>query len=413
MHRFLHIGDLHLGPNDRNVDRIAALDQILREGLAQPLSAWLWPGDLNHGRMTIADKNVLAERVQRMANHAPVLICYGNHDLPGDLDFLARLSASYPIIVVSRPEVFNVVTADGFEAAVFVLPYPTRAGLVAAGVSSDLLVDAAYGALDLIFIDASAKLKAARAAGMLTLMIGHVNVAASIVSSGQPNIGREIEIDQALLDRLGSIPKLLNHIHVGQEIAGAWYAGSSCRLDWGETHPKRYLELQVTANPFGHGWAWRVEEHPLDVAPMWHVEGELTRDGFSWTVKDSAHAYPAPPSWDGSEVRVRFRFVAADKPLLNFELVKAPFVGAKRIELDPIAEHTRALRAPEVAAAQTLTEKVEAFVRGAGVTWTANLAEKLTLLQQTEDGALFLTAIENAVTGAVPIDVEIPQEVCQ
>jgi hypothetical protein len=57
-------------------------------------------------------------------------------------------------------------------------------------------------------------------------MIGHVNVGGAITSSGQPNIGREIEISARHLDQLGNIYKGLNHIHKAQEIAGAWYAGS-------------------------------------------------------------------------------------------------------------------------------------------------------------------------------------------
>lgn len=414
-HRFLHLGDLHLGPNDRNDDRIAALDQAIREGLQQPLAAWLVPGDLNDGPMTIHDKNVLAGRFQIMANHAPVIACEGNHDIPGDLDFLAKLFAKHPIFVIVRPQVVRFLTATGAQAAVFVLPYPHRSGLVAAGVATDNLVDAARGALDIIFMDAAAQLADARAAGAITLMIGHVNVAGSIVSSGQPNIGKEIEIDQALLDRLGPIYKGLNHIHKAQEIAGAWYAGSACRLDWGEVDPKGYLAIDFEPTWEGDGYTFEVQTHPLDVAPMYHVEGELTREGFTgkvvghglWNVLGVESLQEI--DWSGAEVRVRFRFVAADKPLLNFDLVKAPFVGAKRIDLDPIAEHNRAIRAPEVAAAETLEEKVQAITKGAGVAWTAGLDDKLALLQ-SPDGVAFLNIVEDRLT---IIDADVREEVLQ
>jgi hypothetical protein len=424
MHRFLHLGDLHLGPNDRNTDRIAALDQAIREGLAQPLAAWLFPGDLNDGPMTIFDKNVLTGRFQIMANHAPVVVCYGNHDLPGDLDFLARLDALCPIYVIDRPQVLEVRTATGVTAAIFVLPYPHRAGFVAAGVASDNLVDAARAQLDLIFMDAAAKLDDARKAGMITLMIGHVNVAGSIVSSGQPNIGKEIELDAALLDRLGRIYIGLNHIHKRQQ----YYAGSMCRLDWGEIDPKSYTEITYCADGgrgwggyagdgpedgYPDGWAYDTRWCPLDVAPMYHVDGELTREGFTFTfhgdVVDGVVNQTCPESWAGCEVRVRYRYVAADKALLNFDLVKAPFAGAKRIDTDPIAEHTRAIRAPEVAAAATLDDKVMAIAKGAGVAWTAGLTDKLSLLQQP-DGAAFLNTVEDRLT---IIDAGVPQEVCQ
>lgn len=419
-HQFVHIGDTHLATGDRNATKRVALEQILAEGSALPrLACWLWPGDLNHARMAIDDRNFLSEYIQRLAARAPVVLLRGNHDLPGDIDIFAKLSTVHPVFVVNRPAVVDVKAATGVTVAIFALPYPERSGLVAAGVEPSEVSTAARHALDLIFMDAAAKLAEARAAGQLTLMVGHVNVGGAILSSGQPSIGQEIEIDQALLDRLGSIYKGLNHIHKPQEIAGAFYAGSICGMNFGEIERKLYLVADVEDDG-----GFVVTSHSLAVPSLYHVEGELTREGFRWTVQGSevpfqgwigadAPTLPALPIFDGAEVRVRFRFAAAEKAGLNFELVKAPFAGAKRIELDPIAEHTRALRAPEVAAAQTLTEKVEAFARGAGVTWTAKLSEKLTLLQQTEDGALFLTAIENAVTGTVPIDVEIPQEVCQ
>ena len=47
---------------------------------------------------------------------------------------------------------------------------------------------------DPIFMAAAAELESAAAAGDLTLMIGHVNVAGSMLSNGQPSIGHEIEL---------------------------------------------------------------------------------------------------------------------------------------------------------------------------------------------------------------------------
>jgi DNA repair exonuclease SbcCD ATPase subunit len=136
---------------------------------------------------------------------------------------------------------------------------------------------------------------------------------------------------------------------------------------------------------------------------MYHVEGVLTRDGFTWTCPTATCWVTARErilGWSGAEVRVRFRYVAADKAALNFDLVKAPFANAKRLELDPIAEHTRALRAPEVAAAVTLEEKVAAFIRSSGLNWSPSLQTKFAALQ-APDGAAFLTELENSVIGPV------------
>lgn len=401
VHRFVQIGDLHLGPNARNVDRRAALEQIVTEQLRHPVAAWLRPGDLNHGLMSIADRNFLTNITQRMAEHAPVIDIYGNHDLPGELDFLAKIGARWPIYVIDRPEVIRVTLATGGMAAIFCFPYPPRASFVAAGTPSNLISDAAKQILDVIFAGAADDLSRASADGCIPLMIGHVNVGGAIMSAGQPNIGREIELDPVLLDRLGPIYKGLNHIHRAQEIGGAVYAGSCCRLDWGEVEEKRYLTIEYEpADPPG-GWHYVVESHPIDVAPMYHVEGTLTREGFTWALdgKCILDGGAPPESFAGAEVRVRFTFTAAEKSALNFELVKVPFEGAKRIDLDPIAEHTRALRAPEVAAAVTVEDKIAAFIRGAGLEWTPGLQAKFAALQQP-DTAAFLTELESTLSGA-------------
>jgi len=420
--RFVHIGDLHLGPNARNGDRRAALDQILDENGYGPVSAWLWPGDLNDGRQTIEDKNYLTERVYRMAGIAPVVIVPGNHDLPGELDYLSYIGAFYPIYVVNTPQVLRVNLAweggdSGQWASIFCLPYPHRAGLIAAGVATEDLGQAARAALEAIFRPAITELRDAQERSEITLMIGHVNVGGSIMSAGQPNIGREIELDPALLAPFGDIPILLNHVHKAQTVGQAWYAGSCCRLDWGEVEEKRYLVLEWPITPGGYESAWRIEAKPLHVAPMFHIEGTLTREGFTWTAPEGARPCPAcqsaaavPPcavcegrgyDWTGTEVRVRYAFDATVKDALDESQVRAAFAGAKVLKVEPIPQRTRPVRAPEVAAAVSIHDKAAAFARHAGLHWSPGLETKLALLQ-LPDGGAFLTDVTRSLAESAP-----------
>lgn len=415
----VHLGDFHAGPGPRNADRFRALDQILDECVGLPrLGAWLWPGDLNHGRMTIEDRNALVERLRRMAAVAPVLLVYGNHDMVGDLDVFGRLRATWPIVVVSHPEIVPLTLATGHEASIFCLPYPTKAGLTSAGVAKDDVVATAAEALDFIFMQAAGDLQRAASTGVLTLMVGHVNVGGSQTSSGQPNVGHEIEISRAHIDRLGPIYKGLNHIHLGQTIAGAWYPGSVCRLNWGEIEPKRYLriacqrweevDLRCAALPDapapGPGtWTHSVEACPLTVAPMYHVDGSLTREGFTWAVTagPGGEAQTAPPSWRGCEVRCRYTFPQSDKNILLHAQVHAEFADALRLEVEPIAVADRALRSPAVAAARTLADKVAAFSQVEQLAPT--LAEKLAQLEH-QDGVTVLDALRRRLAGAASGD---------
>lgn len=372
---FIHIGDGHLQPGPRQEDRLRALDQIITEGLALPnLGAWLWPGDLFHAGAAARDCNGIDERLQRMAKKAPVVICYGNHDAPGDLDGFARLYAPYPVYVIDRPRVVSVPLAGGHSmASIFVLPYPHKGGLVAAGVAKNDVVPAAADLLEPIFIEAAAQLEKDRAAGNLPLMIGHVNVAGSIASTGQPNIGREIELSPRHLDRLGPIYKGLNHIHKAQDLHGAYYAGSICRLNWGEVEPKSYVVITYDTESraqYRDGIPSMIERRPLDVAPMFHVEGTLSlEDGFvlgnGYDVVTDSHEIGnryMTRDWKGCEVRVRYRCKSSEKAVLDEARVRAPFTDAARLKVECLVDLDRDVRAPEVAAATTLEGKLVAYL---------------------------------------------------
>lgn len=407
MTRLVHIGDLHLGPGPRNVDRLKALDQIIDENLNDPhLGAWLIPGDLNHGRMTIDDRNALAPRLQTMANHAPVIGVTGNHDLPGDLEVFERLYALYRIRFFSTPQVVNFRLATEVVATCFVLPYPTKAGLVAAGVSKSAIPQVAVDPLEAIFRSAAMDLRAARDRGELTFMIGHVNVGGAIVSTGQPNIGREIELNPALLALLGDdCYKGLNHIHRSQEISGAWYPGSVCRLDFGEMEPKGYLVAEYTQLGAAGGptaWTYDVVHRPLPVAPMLHIEGELTREGFDWRIvkgegPDDTAWLPmhqlAEHDWSGCDVRVRYRFDKHDTSL-DRSVVEAEFKSALRAVYEPVAVADRAARAPEVSAARTLEEKLRAWARHNGIEMAEGVIAKLALLESSDAQELLANLVK-------------------
>lgn len=404
IHQFVHLGDLHLRPNARNAQRLAALDQVIEEGLQLPdLGAWLWPGDLNHGRMSIDDRNALGARLQWMANRAPVVICYGNHDAPGDLDIFEKITAQYAIHVVRDPGVILVPLATDVTAAIFVLPYPSKGALLTLGsAGEDPLIDA-QDILTRIWEAGVHHLATHHAQSRPCVMIGHVNVAGSIASTGQPQIGTEIELTREMLAQLGvlgqPIYRGLNHIHKAQKIGGAYYAGSMCRLDWGEVEEKRYLVIEYQRD--GAAWEWRVGSRPIHVPPMWHVEGELTEDNaMVWQVRvgaDGATINP-PDSWAGAEVRVRYRYPAAKQALINEDAIRTVFAGAARLQLEPIPVASQALRAPAVAAATTLVEKLEAWADLAKVPFTASQREKLTGLS-TADAVALLNTIEQQLQG--------------
>jgi hypothetical protein len=387
-HVFIHIGDTHIVKGDRLADKLASLTQIIvwAEGAAArgELAAILWPGDLFHAARSADDRifeeNTLIPVMMDMANLAPVVVVYGNHDAPGSLDIFRSLSTKHGIVIVDRPQTIRVECATGIEATIFCLPYPHKAGLVGAGVEHDALGQAARSALEPAFAVAAEELRQARGRGAIPMFVGHVNVGGSISSTGQPQIGREIELDPGLLGRLdAAVYKGLNHIHKHQVVAGdTVYAGSICRQDFGENEAKGFVAITDTAD----GCSW--EFIPLDVPAQHLVEGRLTREGFTVTAVngDEDGEFVDSGYFVGADVKVRYHYKRSEHSALDVAHIYATFAGCRSLKLDQIAEIERDVRAPEIAAAVTVDAKGEAYCTRRNIPWTPTIAAKLTGLQQ-------------------------------
>lgn len=409
----VHLGDLHLGPGERNADRRAALDAAIAHGAAlTDLAAWLLPGDLNHAKMTIDDRNWLAERLMRMGEAAPVVVVRGNHDVEGDLDIFGSLDCRHGIhVVTDQPRILWLESHGAHpDLAVCCLPYPTEAGLAAAGVGPREIVPTARELLDQILLLLADELAAYHRKGLLTLVVGHANIRGALASTGQPQIGQEIELDAAMLARFAPASPYIgfNHIHKHQAIGGAVYAGSLCRLDAGEVEPKGFVVASFDEQTLAPTWAFV----PLEVPPLYHVEGTIAGATFTYTVTRGPEGERVEPplSWRGCDVRARVRFPSSEKQLLDRVRpeILANFAECRRLQLELVAVPDRALRAPAVASAQTLAEKVAAWAEATGTLLPADLTARLQALQ-TQDAEALLAALDaraDALVMADPADEE-------
>lgn len=394
--RALHIGDVHLqSGHPRNADRLSSLDQIIAYGLGlDDLGVWLVPGDLFHTKPTTQDRNDLASRLIVMGQKAPVVMVPGNHDELGSLDIFGKLDTEWGIVVVSRPQLVRIdLPIHGLELAVFCLPYPFKSSMVSAGVEHQLLASTTEALFEPIFLKASDDLARCVAVGCVPMMIGHVSVCGAIASTGQPQIGSELELSTALLARLmdrwiGEPYQGLNHIHKHQAVGTAVYAGSIARLDFSEREPKGFVEVQYRKD--GTRWGHQWQFVPLAVPEMVHVEGRLTREAFTIESVDGDHVSEGPDDsgrvltggeFVGVDVRCRYRFVKAEVGALDVAKVHAEFAGCRSLQLDPIAEREHVVRAPEIVAAVSLEDKVEACAVRQGVAVTDGLRRKLSDLQ--------------------------------
>lgn len=404
--RVLAIGDGHVRTADRRHPiRERALAQILAhaEDLGETgLDLIVWPGDLFHAESEIPDRNWLRRYVLDLAEIAPVLIVKGNHDKPGELDVFDDLRARHRVEVVTSPRVATFGDGAGGRVAVACLPYPEKAGLVSAGLPSSEIGPAVDRAFDAVFLELGAQLATLEADGVPTLFAGHVTIGGAELSVGQPLIGQDLQITAGHLAKLPpSTLVVLNHIHKPQQLHGATYIGSIAPVDYGEAERKRFLQLE--AHP---GAPWALTSIPLDVPPMYHVEGLAGPDGFTWQVTKGPDGptIDPPASWRGCDVRVRYRFRSADAGRLEFARAEifATFAEAYHLEPEPVAIVDREVRAPAVAAAVTLADKVRAWAELAGLPTTDAILDKLAALE-SDDASALLEALERRLAEPVTV----------
>ena len=437
--KVIAIGDTHLLHGHwRDADRLAAMEQIVGEGLQLPdLGAWIHLGDIWHAKPTDKDLEVVADFFQRMAERAPVLALIGNHGAVGYSLLMRRLKAKWPIVVVDTPQVLHVDTAVGGTLHLAALPYPQKGQLVATGVAPGEIGRAAGVALDAICLCLAEELRHCEGP---KLLIGHATIAGATASTGQPlGIEHDIAVSATMLARFGpDVVKVFGHIHKPHEVHGAHYAGSISANDWGETEHKRYVVVQYD------GQTTEVLSQPIETPRLYHVEGELTRDDFAWrctkgpggptdeqpfaecsacggggqvelghhvVTRDMAIDAQEPQlegmdmgpefgacencggggrviDWNGCYVRVRYRYHAAERELLGDATarIEREFAGALRVDVEPVAITQREARAPEVVSATTLPEKLQAWARLTNTSWSGEIGPCADRLLASEDG---------------------------
>jgi hypothetical protein len=272
-------------------------------------------------------------------------------------------------------------------------------------VPHDQLYQAAMDAVDHIFMSAAGELNDGIQLGLPVCMIGHVNVAGSIASTGQPQIGREIEITQAHLARLPKCYKGLNHIHKSQWIGGAFYTGSLCRLNWGEIEPKGYSVITWTRSDQYNAWDWEHYFETIPVPPMYHVEAIWATDRWGWSCTDGPDGkrQSPPDSWKDKDVRVRARFPQAERNIVDWEQLRQIFADARRYSDEPIAVTDRVLRSAEVMQAQTLDQKLHAWAKMSKVSWSSTITACASRLQATTGADAIVRDVEDrlAVIGNI------------
>ena len=285
--RLLHFADVHVGmenygrldvdsgTSSRVRDFLNRMDEVIDYGLENKADIAIFAGDAFKTRdPNPTQQREFAIRLKRLADHMPLLLLVGNHDLPGmaskasSVDIFKALDVPN-VIVGNEPEGRVVDTRSG---PVFLawMPYPMRNRLLAQdqhrGKSLHDLDLALQTAVVTLIKDMTGK---AMKHDMPRVLSSHLSVSeAKLGSERTVMLGKDVSIGKSVLAGQVWDYVALGHIHRHQDVnAGSYpgivYSGSLERIDFGEEKESKgfcWVELErektvwkfvrVNARPF-------------------------------------------------------------------------------------------------------------------------------------------------------------------
>jgi exonuclease SbcD len=266
---------------------------------------------------------------------------------------MGKIRSKHPIIVEEAADVYVVA-----GVAVACLAWPRKAELLArlgdAGREAGEL--AAAEALRSVLLGFRQQLEQHDGPRIL---LTHAMVRGSRTTAGQPLVGCDLELGVDDLALAGADLVALGHIHAHQswDEEGIVYPGSPRRTEFGDTDAKGYMVVEFSdGDPF-RDYDWHFIETPA--TPMLLLQA-------SWDTESGAligtHRLT---DLAGAEIRFRYTVPAEhrDAARARAEEYRATALarGAIVVKLEEQVSTSLRARAPEVAEAKTLTQKLRAY----------------------------------------------------
>jgi exonuclease SbcD len=349
-----HVADSHFdqAPGGRFDECRAVHDWIAEDAAARGVELMLHAGDVYERASTPDERAAVAAWVQKVASFCPVVIVRGNHDRVRDLKLLELLDTEHGVRVVEGAEVV-------LRAGVLVgcLAWPSRAGVMAMAAErglghegTELLANEALRGVLRGLGQQMAALEGPR------ILLAHAMVRGATVSTGQPLVGCDLELGTEDLRLAEADFYVVGHIHKGQDWPGAGdivYPGSPRRTAFGETEPKGYVLYDTETR------TWERIETPC--APMLLLQAAWLRSvGWAMATEDFDDV-------KGAEIRFRYTVDADQREMARARAEELRdrwlAAGALQVKVEDEVQSTVRAKAPEIAVATNLKDKLRAYWR--------------------------------------------------
>lgn len=375
--RILASGDHHIGEHTKRWSECQkAHEWIVDVARRENVDLFLSGGDVYEGPSSPVDREFASDVLMRIGDVCPIVIAKGNHDQSRDCEILAKLRTRHPIHVEERAGVVRVC-----GAAIGVMAWPERGWIIASQMRlagddsganmSQSQLERQFGREHVENTVRDALQAVLRGLGSPLsfhdgprILLGHLMVDGAMTSTGQPLIGSPMNVALDELALAGAQLGILGHIHMAQvfDVSGAphHYTGSPFRTDYGQREPKGVL-LSEFDDAIGKLLSTRFIESPCP--KMEHIE--LWWDGDAFCESEGEVRYFEPGDYINSEIRLRYhvpvdmREAAARRSAEIAAFMRAN--GAISVKIEPITIATHRARAPEVAQAHGIADKLSAY----------------------------------------------------
>jgi len=392
--KILHLTDLHL-TDGRDLDlQTEVILRVIEEFEGEStdhdrmiiVTGDIYGVSVPH-RSTPKERASAFQIVETAATLGPVVVIYGNHDYPGDLDTFEYISGD--ISVISSADV-SELCFDSINIKLFSLPWPTKANIIGAqrGMGSSESRDLAESKLNELVDSWRYIIDHKKSLGFATVFAAHITVAGSLLDNGTVIRTGDMTVSSEILNRMNPDAGLLGHAHTWQAPVklreNIVYGGSPFPITFGEAGDRFYNVFELTRS--GGETVTQVTKRKIR-SPL-----KLTLDWRWGYLDDGAIGWISRPSDDdiaactGNIVKTRLSSPKNLKSSVPWSDELSRFSGVLYITEKHDVETSQRVRAPEIAESNNLEDKIEAYFKtkdiakdSSGVISALNEIETMTL----------------------------------
>jgi len=363
--RLAHTSDLHIDERGRLDDVQHVLRAFIEGGRRAAVDLFVVAGDFFERRSTPTERNALADFLKAATEVAPVVGSKGNHDVAGDLELFNRLKTKHPIHIEERAtaqpgSAYMVDLAGGRRVGVLGMAWIDKANFVSgldASVDQEQTRYMTIESMRDLLTCLRAEARRVRSVGAAPILVTHVMLGGSVVSTGQVLIGIGLELSPSDLKDIDASYVACGHIHASQEWFGGRvaYSGSPARHTYGESEAKGWR--LVTLEDDG-----RFVSNEFMELPARRIV--LLEEDWTNPIARAVGLCVDPIEVAGALVRVRYHIRPQDLHLVNEEVLSRAILadGAHEVQLECVIEAETRVRAGEIVLARSTAEKVDAYL---------------------------------------------------